>query len=100
MEKYWHWEVHAGTSQKAMARTLEAVLRTRSRITSTHCLGISMGLPLGRGVACDLMVAIPEGIEEMFREIAKPYDMKAPGLLQVGRSSQADDGHPGRKRAT
>ena len=97
-EKIWFWEVHTGTSTPALARLMKAVVVTRSKITSTHCLGISMGFDLGRGIAMDAMVGVPDGSQDLFKEIAKPYDMRPNSQLQIGLTAPAYDGHPGRER--
>lgn len=91
----WPWDVNIDTTRPALERTMRALLITGSKLT---CSLVPRGFDLGRGVSAELRVQVPDGEQDRFREIARPYRMAAPGRVQVGMLTEPDDGHPGRKR--
>lgn len=80
---FWPWDVSIDTTRPALARCMEAILETRSRLTSS-LIALGGDYPLGRGVSADIRVEIAEGWEDRFRWLAHPIHMIAsPRLIEL-----------------
>lgn len=92
--KTWSWEVSIDTSGPALQRAMTALIQCKGKLLNAYTLSEL----LGRGVSAILLVELPEGVEQKFRDTVKPIEMCAPSRVQVGVYSPPDDGHPGRRR--
>jgi len=98
-EGYWFWEISIDTSKAALGRLGEALLRTGAGLECGPMSRLIHGFPLGRGISAGLVVQIPEGKEDEFREVCKPHTiLPNPPLVQIAGLRMPDDGHPGRNR--
>ena len=89
----WPWDVGIDTTKAALQRCMAALILTDATMTCSMRIG---NYPLGRGVSATLRVHIPEGRQDEFRELAKPYRMAPPPQVSVGMNQPKPDGHPGR----
>lgn len=96
-EKLWYWHISIDTTKAALERLARALLKTDSGLEGGKLSRIMPRFKFGRGISAHLVVKVPEGQEDMFREIARPIAMRAPPQPYVGTERPPHDGHPGRK---
>jgi len=93
--KLWPWEVSIDTTRIGLERLARALISTESQLINSYIFG---DYPLGRGISAQLLIKIPKGNEETFKELCKPEDMRPPSRLQVGIDTYNPcPGHPGRQ---
>ena len=92
--KNWYWEISIDTTKVALERLARALLTTNSGLPAGKRL--MPHYKWGRGISAHLMVEVPDGRQDEFRDTAKPISMEAPVQATVGFDTPVDDGHPGR----
>lgn len=98
--KLWTWNVVIDTTQRSMARVMQAILLTDACMVGHVRLDkqAPLRLPLGKRQTVLIQIQIPDGCEAEFRRLAQPLVMQAPASLRFRDEPIADDGHPGRPR--
>lgn len=92
-QKFWYWHVDIKDSKASRLRLVDAMFATGSSLIAKR----RSCLKMGNGIM--LVAEIPDGKEEKFYEIARPWSMTPPLRVHVGTSPPPpDDGHPGRRK--
>jgi hypothetical protein len=93
----WYWHIDIDTTKAALERLGRAIVLTYAGIPCGKLTRMPVRYPLGRGVSALLVVELPEGDEQVFRELVKPIAMAPPPRVSVGMDRPKPDGHPGRE---
>lgn len=96
--KFWRWHISIDTTKTALERFARALLETGSGLEHGTGSRLLPGYPLGRGISAHLVVSIPEGDQNEFRNIMDRslISMGPPPQVTVGLGRPEPDGHPGR----
>lgn len=76
------WDVATSSSSAALARFAGAVVLCRAVVTDSFRVSGDR-YPLGRGVSVDWRVFLPEGLEDRFRGLAKPEELRPASRVGV-----------------
>ena len=74
------WHVDIDTTAPALERFARALLLTGAALLPSRLI---MG-PLGRGVSAFVVVTVPPGQAERFREVCRPIMMQPPPKVRAG----------------